>query len=361
MKIITILGARPQFIKAGSINREVLRQQQAGANIQEVIVHTGQHYDANMSDVFFEEMQIPKPDYFLGIGGKTHGAMTGRMIEKIEETLITEKPDWVMVYGDTNSTLAGAIAASKLHIKIVHVEAGLRSFNMRMPEEVNRILTDRISSVLCCPTPAAVENLNNEGIHKWNAGVKVCLSGDVMQDGALFYKEFAQAPVGLVVSSDFVLCTIHRAENTDDPKRLANIIAALNEIGQSKQVILPLHPRTKKILETGDYDTSNLTIIDPVGYLNMMWFIDHCSLVMTDSGGLQKEAFFFGKPCITLRNETEWVELVEGTFNVLVGADKEAIIGAFNAHVFSNDFNVDLYGSGLASVKVIEAVMRYEK
>ena len=361
MKIITILGARPQFIKAGSISREVVRQQQAGANIQEVIVHTGQHYDANMSDVFFEEMQIPKPDYFLGIGGKTHGAMTGRMIEKIEETLITEKPDWVMVYGDTNSTLAGAIAASKLHIKIVHVEAGLRSFNMRMSEEVNRILTDRISSVLCCPTSAAVENLNNEGIHKWNAGVQVCLSGDVMQDGALFYKEFAQAPVGLVVSKDFVLCTIHRAENTDDPKRLANIIAALNEIAQSKQVVLPLHPRTKKIIEAGNYDTSNLTIIDPVGYLNMMWFIDHCSLVMTDSGGLQKEAFFFGKPCITLRNETEWVELVEGTFNVLVGADKEAIIGAFNAHVFSNDFNVDLYGSGLASVKVIEAIMRYEK
>ena len=361
MKIVTILGARPQFIKAGSISREVRRQQQAGANIQEVIVHTGQHYDANMSDVFFKEMQIPKPDYLLGIGGKTHGAMTGQMIEKIEEILAAENPDWVMVYGDTNSTLAGAIAASKLHIKIAHVEAGLRSFNMQMPEEVNRILTDRISSVLFCPTAAAVDNLNNEGIDKWNTGVKVCLSGDVMQDGALFYKEIAQEPLGLMVSSDFVLCTIHRAENTDDPKRLANIIAALNEIGQSKQVILPLHPRTKKIIETGDYDTSNLTIIDPVGYLNMIWFIGHCSLVMTDSGGLQKESFFFEKPCITLRDETEWVELVENNFNVLVGADKQAITSAFKEHVFSKHFNTDLYGDGSASGTIVRALINDEK
>ncbi len=361
MKIVTILGARPQFIKASSVSREVLRKQLEGANIQEVIVHTGQHYDANMSDVFFKEMQIPKPDYFLGIGGKSHGAMTGQMIKKIEEILVQENPDWVMVYGDTNSTLAGAIAASKLHIKIAHVEAGLRSFNMRMPEEVNRILTDRVSSLLFCPTQTAADNLNQEAIGNWGSGAVVVLSGDVMQDAAIFYRDFALRPEDLRLSQKFILCTIHRAENTDDLKRLANIIAALNEIGQYKQVILPLHPRTKKILEQGDYDISNLTITDPVGYLNMVWLIDHCDLVMTDSGGLQKEAFFFEKPCITLRDETEWVELVENNFNLLVGANKEIIIAASKRHVFSRDFNVDLYGNGLASAKVIEAFVDYEK
>ena len=346
MKIVTILGARPQFIKAGSVSREILRQHEAGADITEVIVHTGQHYDANMSDVFFEEMQIPKPDYFLGIGGKMHGAMTGQMIEKIEEILLQEKPDWVMVYGDTNSTLAGAIAASKLHIKIAHVEAGLRSFNMRMPEEVNRIITDRISSVLFCPTQAAVANLNKESIGQWQTDAKVVLSGDVMQDGAIFYKDLAQKPPGLVVSDEFVLCTIHRAENTDDPTRLGAIFEALNKIAQSKQVILPLHPRTKKIIQNLELNTQNLTLIDPVGYLNMVWLIDNAGLVMTDSGGLQKEAYFFGVPCITLRDETEWLELVEAGANVLVGADKDKILNAFTGH---SEFDIenselDLYG-----------------
>ena len=360
MKIVTILGARPQFIKAGSVSREIIRQREAGADIQEVIVHTGQHYDANMSDVFFEEMQIPKPDYFLGIGGKTHGAMTGQMIEKIEGILIKEKPDWVMVYGDTNSTLAGAIAASKLHIKIAHVEAGLRSFNMRMPEEVNRILTDRISSVLFCPTQAAVDNLNNEGFNTWKTDAKVLLSGDVMQDGAMFYKDLAQKPPGLLVSDDYVLCTIHRAENTDDPKRLSQIVSALNEIAQTQKVILPLHPRTKKILQTGDYDTTNLTIIDPVGYLNMVWLIDHAGLVMTDSGGLQKEAYFFAVPCITMRDETEWVELVEAGANVLVGADKAKILEAYQnaSNRFANeDCDPNLYGGGQASQRIVTELL----
>ena len=203
MKIVTILGARPQFIKAGSVSREILRQSEAGVDIQEIIVHTGQHYDANMSDVFFKELRIPKPDYFLGLGGKRHGEMTGRMIEKIEEILLKEKPEWVMVYGDTNSTLAGAIAASKLHIKIAHVEAGLRSFNMRMPEEVNRILTDRISSVLFCPTQAAVNNLNKEGVGNWQTDAKVVLAGDVMQDGALFYNSISEMLEGLEVPHDY--------------------------------------------------------------------------------------------------------------------------------------------------------------
>lgn len=355
MKVVTILGARPQFVKAGSVSREIVRQQKTGLNIQEVIVHTGQHYDANMSDIFFEEMQISKPNYFLGIGGITHGAMTGKMIEKIEEILQLEKPDWVMVYGDTNSTLAGAIAASKLHIKIAHVEAGLRSFNMNMPEEVNRILTDRISTLLFCPTQAAVGNLVNEGISQWKTNVKVVLSGDVMQDGAIFYRDLSEKPAGFDVNDNFVLCTIHRAENTDNPERLSNIISALNQFALSKQVILPLHPRTKKILETGDYNTSNLTIIDPLGYLNMVWLIDNCDLVMTDSGGLQKEAYFFAKPCITMRDETEWVELVEIGANVLVGADKQKILEAYQEHQILDikNLNVSLYGNGNASQVIV--------
>lgn len=357
MKIVTILGARPQFIKAGSVSREIARQVKNGVDIKEVIVHTGQHYDVNMSDVFFEEMQIPKPNYFLGIGGKTHGAMTGQMIEKIEEVLVKERPEWVVVYGDTNSTLAGTIAASKLHIKIAHIEAGLRSFNMRMPEEVNRILTDRVSSLLFCPTRLAVDNLTNEGFNTWKTNAEIILSGDVMQDGAIFYKDFARKPIDINISDDFVLCTIHRAENTDNATRLNNIVSALNEIAEEKQVILPLHPRTKSVLEQGSYDVSNLTIIDPVGYLNMVWLIDHCSLVVTDSGGLQKEAFFFAKPCITMRDETEWVELVDNGFNVIVGANKEKIIDAYSESNITSNYDMDLYGLGKASRIILEKII----
>jgi len=355
MKIVTILGARPQFIKAGSVSREILRQREAGSDIQEVIIHTGQHYDANMSDVFFDEMKIPKPDYFLGVGGSSHGAMTGQMIEKIEEILMQEEPEWVMVYGDTNSTLAGAIAASKLHIKIAHIEAGLRSFNMKMPEEINRILTDRVSSILFCPTQQAIDNLKEEGFDKMDTDV--VLSGDVMQDGAIFYQNLAQKPSGFNLSDEYVLCTIHRAENTDSPERLREIISALNEIAIDKQVVLPLHPRTKKILQIGGYDTENLTIIDPVGYLNMVWLIDNCSLVMTDSGGLQKEAFFFSKPCITMRDETEWVELVDNGFNVIVGANKEKIIDAYSESNITSNYDMDLYGLGKASRIILEKII----
>jgi UDP-GlcNAc3NAcA epimerase len=357
MKIVTILGARPQFIKAGSVSREIIYQQQNGANIQEIIVHTGQHYDTNMSDIFFEEMSIPKPDYYLGIGGDSHGAMTGKMIEKIEEVLIKEKPDWVMVYGDTNSTLAGAIAASKLHIRVAHIEAGLRSFNMNMPEEVNRILTDRISTLLFCPTETALSNLKYEAIDKWNSGAKAILSGDVMKDGTLFYQNLSQKPNGIDLEDDFVICTIHRAENTDDPVRLASIIKAINEIALGKQVVLPLHPRTKKILKNGNYDISNLSIIEPVGYLNMVWLIDNCNIVMTDSGGLQKEAYFFKKYCITLRDETEWVELIEKGVNTLVGADKNKILSAFIMHHDESNFEFDLYGTGVASKNIIDTLL----
>ena len=353
------MGARPQFIKAGSMSREIIAQKKNGVEIEEIIVHTGQHYDANMSDVFFEEMKIPKPDYFLGIGANSHGAMTGQMIERIEQVLLKEKPDWAIVYGDTNSTLAGAIAASKLHIKVAHIEAGLRSFNMRMPEEINRILTDRISSILFCPTQKAVDNLHNEGIEKWQTNAKVVLAGDVMKDGAMFYQKLAQKPNNFDIDDDFVLCTIHRAENTGDAERLTNILDALLEIAKTKQVILPLHPRTKKIIEKLSLKTQNLTIVEPLGYLNMIWLIDHCSLVMTDSGGLQKEAYFFKKPCITLRDETEWVELLEIGANKLVGANKREIIHSFNCCITMNieNKNVDLYGKGHAGQRIISEIL----
>ncbi len=364
MKILTILGARPQFIKAGTVSREIANYK----DIEEIIVHTGQHYDSNMSDIFFEEMKIPKPDYFLGIGGKSHGAMTGQMIEKIEEVALKEKPDWIMVYGDTNSTLAGAIVASKLHIKLAHIEAGLRSFNMQMPEEINRILTDRVSNILFCPTDTAVKNLKNEGFDRFltesgksHKDCKIVKSGDVMYDGALFYRKLAKKP-NINLKDDFILCTIHRAENTDNQERLRDIFEALNEIAKEKQIVLPLHPRTKQKLTNIPITNNQLTIIDPIGYLEMVWLIDNSSLVMTDSGGLQKEAYFFQKPCITLRDETEWVELVENGYNTLVGANKEKIIKVYNQVTnkpITNNQQTNLYGNGDASEIIIKEILNY--
>jgi len=352
MKILTILGARPQFINAASISREIAKYKE----LKEVIVHTGQHFDANMSDIFFDEMKIPKPNYNLNINGLSHGAMTGQMIERIEEVVLKEKPDWIIVYGDTNSTLAGAIVASKLHIKLAHIEAGLRSFNMKMPEEVNRILTDRVSDILFCPTDTAIENLQNEGYDNFSS--KIIKSGDVMQDGAMFYKKFATKPK-CNIEENYILATIHRAENTDNEKRLRAVFEALNEIGKEKQVILPLHPRTKNIINKLNIDTNNLKIIDPVGYLDMVWLITNCELVMSDSGRLQKEAFFFHKPCITLRDETEWVELVEHNFNILVGADKEKILEVYKNAIFNQEFSMDFYGKGQASKKIVQGLIKY--
>jgi UDP-GlcNAc3NAcA epimerase len=393
LKILTILGARPQFIKAGAVSREIKRQKEEGKRLEEVIVHTGQHYDKNMSDVFFEELQIPKPDYFLGVGGKSHGAMTGEMIIKLEEVMLKEKPDVVLVYGDTNSTLAGAVTASKLHIPIAHIEAGLRSFNMKMPEEINRILTDRVSKWLFCPTDTAVKNLKKEGFpfptyqstntpitNNQSTNQQILNVGDVMLDAAMFYKQFAKKPQILTdrytntpITNNYILCTIHRAENTDDPERLKSIFEALEEIAKEIQIILPLHPRTRQKLTNIQITNNQLTIIDPVGYLEMTWLLDNCSLVMTDSGGLQKEAYFFKKPCITLRDETEWVELVEVGANVLVGADKEKIIESYlyisnmllgkektNTQITNNKYtntqtyqSTNLYGDGKASEKIV--------
>ena len=357
MKLLTIIGARPQFIKAAAVSREIKKYD----DIQEVIVHTGQHFDTNMSDIFFEELHIPKPNYNLDINGLNHGAMTGQMLEKIEGVLLKEKPDWVLVYGDTNSTIAGALAASKLHIKTAHVEAGLRSFNMKMPEEINRILTDRISNILFCPTDKAVENLKKEGFESFKETL-ILKSGDVMQDAAIYYSSFSKKPKDLKVENDFVLSTIHRAENTDDERRLRSIFEALNEIAKTKNIILPLHPRTKKIIQNLNLSTENINIIDPVGYLQMVWLLQHCFLVMTDSGGLQKEAFFFKKPCITLRDETEWVELVQNGFNQIVGANKEKILNAYKESQNQNiNFDVDLYGGGKASENIVSKLRSVSK
>ena len=329
MKILTVIGARPQFVKAATVSRALKK-----SDIQEVIVHTGQHHDQNMSQVFFDEMEIPTPHYNLEIQGLNHGAMTGRMLEKIEEVLIKEKPDYVLVYGDTNSTLAGALAAVKLHIPVAHVEAGLRSFEMRMPEEVNRILTDRISKFLFCPTQTAIDNLDKEGYQ--NIDCEIVLSGDVMYDAVLFYKKKIETHSTVIQKENlegkpFVLVTIHRAENTNDPKRLKEICDALNEIHRERQVILPLHPRTKAYLHSQNLKL-DAKVIDPVGYFDMLALLENCSLVMTDSGGLQKEAYFFNKYCITLRDQTEWVELVEMGANSIVGANKAKILAAYQAN-----------------------------
>ncbi len=358
MRIVTIIGARPQFVKAAAVSREIARH----ADINEIIVHTGQHFDDNMSEVFFREMDIPSPDYFLDVNSLGHGAMTGRMLEKIEEVLLKEKPDWVMVYGDTNSTLAGALAARKLHLRVAHVEAGLRSFNMSMPEEINRILTDRISDLLSCPTDQAVANLQREGFG--NFPCRIVKTGDVMLDAALHYKAFSAersdviARLGLA-DRDFVLCTVHRAENTDDPGALGGILSALNDISREMPVVMPLHPRTRKIIEAGNFEMS-FEPIEPVGYFDMIELMSHAKLVMTDSGGLQKEAFFFKKPCVTLREETEWVELVEAGVNVLAGASRADILRcAHEVMAKEISFDQNFYGIGSAASEIISSIRKW--
>mgnify|MGYP001825587353 CR=1 FL=1 len=347
-KIVSILGARPQFIKAAVLSRIILENKE----FTEVLVHTGQHFDANMSEVFFEEMDIPKPNYNLDINGVGHGAMTGRMLEQIEAVLLKEKPDLVVVYGDTNSTLAGALAAKKLGIKVAHVEAGLRSFNMDMPEEVNRILTDRISDLLLCPTITALSNLKKEGFDGFDA--RVALTGDIMGDSVAFYSQLAAGRSEIIKTlqlegKKFILATIHRQENTDDPKVLTSILKALNDISADTLVVMPLHPRTRRMMEKFDLSFSGLTI-DPVGYFDMLQLLKYCSLVITDSGGLQKEAYFNKKPCVIAREETEWVELVNAGFARIGGSDSEQLKEACIEYLNEvPDFDVELYGREVGS------------
>ncbi len=353
-KIITVVGARPQFIKAAALSKAIL----AHKDIEEVLVHTGQHFDANMSDVFFDEMQIPKPKYQFAVNGLSHGAMTGRMLEHIEEVILAEKPDVLLVYGDTNSTLAGALAAKKLKVKVAHVESGLRSFNMAMPEEVNRILTDRISDYLFCPTETAIANLQKEGFANFN--VLIRNSGDIMFDSMLLFSQYIEKASGEIkgmASDSFILCTLHRAENTDDPTRLAQIFDALNIIADEINIILPLHPRTRQKL--GDISLhTNIKIIDPVGYFEMLYLLKHCKMVMTDSGGLQKEAFFNRKFCVTLRDETEWTELVEHGFNMLAGSNTDHIISRYKT-LSIREFNEsrNFYGDGHTSDFIINTLL----
>jgi UDP-GlcNAc3NAcA epimerase len=360
LKIVSIVGARPQFIKAAAVSR-VLRAQQG---VTEMLVHTGQHYDKNMSDVFFAELDIPAPDVNLGIGSGNHGEQTARMLDAIERVLLENKPDIVVIYGDTNSTLAGALAAVKLHIPVAHVEAGLRSFNRRMPEEINRIVADQISDLLLAPTQTGAGHLRREGIGE----DKIKLVGDVMYDAALFYSGKAEqsstimGDLGLT-PGEYVLCTVHRAENTDDPARLRSIFVALTETSQRIPVVLPLHPRTRAALAAlGMSEAAGVgpRLIPPVGYLDMVMLEKNARLIATDSGGVQKEAYFHRVPCVTLREETEWVELVQAGWNTLlppcgstsVVAGIQRILRERNAERAHPDF----YGDGHAAEKIADAL-----
>lgn len=347
-KVISVLGARPQFIKAAVVSRAL-----AARGVAESLVHTGQHFDANMSDVFFTELEIPRPTHHLGIGGGSHGQNTGRMIEAVERVLVDERPDWVLVYGDTDSTLAGALAAVKLHVPVAHVEAGLRSFNRRMPEEINRVLTDHAASLLFAPTETAVRHLADEGI----AGSVVQCVGDVMYDAALFYGAKAEAASSVLASlrlppGSYALATIHRAENTDDPKRLRAILDGF--AGFADDIVLPLHPRTRSRLSSAGLSVPpNVRVIDPVGYLDMVMLEKSAALVATDSGGVQKEAFFHRVPCVTLRDETEWTELVEAGWNRLAPpADSASVTRAMTAARGSRGAPFAPYGTGAAAVEI---------
>jgi len=353
-KLMTVVGARPQFIKAAVLSRKIRGPEYTG-KIKEFLVHTGQHYDENMSNVFFRDMEIPEPDANLGIGSGSHGAVTGAMLAGIEQLILKEKPDLLLIYGDTNSTLAGALAASKLHIPVAHVEAGLRSFMMDMPEEQNRLLTDHLATWLFCPTSAAVANLGAEGIPDQNPAHPsadhkcVVVSGDIMFEASNYYRPKAREKAGAILKGlpqDFFLLTLHRAENTDDLRRLASIIRAINA-RPNVPAVFPVHPRTKKVLENMDIRFgAHVFMIDPVGYFEMLSLEDACSFVVTDSGGVQKEAFFFGKPCIALRDSTEWVELVDCGWNTLTGADELKIMQAIDHIAMPRDFKPFLYGDG---------------
>jgi UDP-GlcNAc3NAcA epimerase len=364
MKILTILGARPQFIKAATVSRAIRGQ----SGIQEIIVHTGQHFDANMSDVFFDQLDIPRPDHHLGIASLSHGAMSGRMLEGIEGLIQQEQPDWVLVYGDTNSTLAGALAAAKLHVPVAHVEAGLRSHNPNMPEEINRILTDRVSSLLLCPTATAVSNLKQEGFpypapNPNKTMQRIDNVGDVMYDAVLYYRERARQHIRLdaygLEHQGYALCTLHRQENTNDPARLDAILGTLSAISRELPVVLPLHPRTRaKLQQTGQASAlQGLTLLDPVPYLEMQRLQMSARVILTDSGGLQKEAYFHQVPCITLRDETEWVETVQSGWNQLVGADRERILTAFGRAPKPEAQQDAPYGNGRAAQTIREVLL----
>ena len=358
MKIAAIIGARPQFIKAAAISRAIAVHNHLTPNssrLTEVIVHTGQHYDDDMSAIFFRELEIPEPKYNLNVGSGSHGRQTGRMLMAIEEVLLKEKPDWVLIYGDTNSTLAGALVAAKLHIRIAHVEAGLRSYNRLMPEEINRIVADQLSHLLLCPSQVAVNNLAMEGITKG-----VLITGDVMADALQFAAIKASAHSDILARlslrpQGYLLATVHRAENTDNNQRLQNILSAFAALNEP--VVCPAHPRTHKLLhETGYQPPENVKLIDPVGYFDIIALEKSARLLLTDSGGMQKEAYWLKVPCITLRDETEWIKTVELGWNILTGADRDRIVETVRTFK-APSAHPPLYGDGQAAAHCLKALL----
>ncbi len=378
MRLISIVGARPQFVKLSPI----IRALQSYKDIHHIIIHTGQHYDYMMNKVFFDELGIPESQYNLEVGSASHGAQTGLMLTRIEEALVKENPDWVLVYGDTNSTLAGTLAAVKLHIPVAHIEAGLRSYNKYMPEEINRVLTDHMSTVLFCPTVQGVTNLKQEGFVNIvdqglidSASLKsmdivadqdnplVINVGDIMYDSLLLCMELAAANSGIMdviglKPGEYFLATIHRVENTDDDSRLRSILGALNELSRDKEVILPLHPRTKnKLKSVGSFNIeSGVRICEPVGYFDMLMLEKNAYQILTDSGGVQKEAYILGVPCITLRDQTEWIETVNDGMNVITGANKDKIIEA-SRKTFNKNVRIVAYGDGKASKRILQTFL----
>ena len=373
IKIVTIIGARPQIIKAAALSRAI--KENFSNEINEVIVHTGQHYDENMSQVFFDELGIPTPNYNLGVGSSSHGVQTSKMIEGIEEILIKEKPDYLIVYGDTNSTLAGAIAASKIHIPIVHIEAGLRSYNKAMPEEINRICCDHCSTMLFSPTATGYNNLIKEGFNPENKkpytidnpGIYHC--GDVMYDNSLHFAEMANDK-RLKTKGNYILCTIHRNNNTDEPERLSSIVKALLKLSEEKEIVIPLHPRTKKLLDVNlSSDIYNklinnerIHIIPPASFLEMIRLEKNADLVITDSGGVQKEAFFFKKPCIIIRSETEWKEIVECGAAIIADANEEKIIDSYYQFIQKeNQEYPEYFGDGKAAFFICNELINNKK
>ena len=379
MKIVTIIGARPQIIKASALSRAI-RNHYAN-EIQEIIVHTGQHYDDNMSAVFFDELGIPKPDYNLHVGSASHGVQTARMMEGIEEILLKERPDFIVLYGDTNSTLAGATAAAKIHIPIAHVEAGLRSFNKSMPEEINRIVCDHCSTLLFSPTQAGVDNLQREGFSLNNKAPytidnpKVFHCGDVMYDNSLHFAEIAETKTSIISKLDlkgkpFILATVHRDTNTDYPERLNAIFSAMLKLSKKQQIVLPLHPRTEKMLKINLdaalreqlFSSPDIQIVPPVSFLEMIALEKNARLVVTDSGGVQKESYFFQKPCIILRPETEWVEIVETGNAILADADEQRIMEAWNRFESHPSANYpEIFGDGRAAEFILQQLIQAKK
>jgi UDP-GlcNAc3NAcA epimerase len=381
MKIVTIIGARPQIIKAAALSRAI--KEHFNGKISEIIVHTGQHYDENMSQVFFNELGIPQPNYNLNVGSGSHGKQTAAMISGIEEILVKEKPNAIVLYGDTNSTLAGAIAASKIHVPVVHIEAGLRSFNKAMPEEVNRILCDHVSTLLFSPTQTGYNNLVNEGFKEMNLppysanNAKIYHSGDVMYDNSMHFASVAEQKTNVIGANNlkkgkFILATIHRNNNTDEPVRLNALFKSLNDISNEHNldVILPLHPRTSKLLETNldpsllkaMRSNSKFKVIAPASFLEMIALEKNCAIVMTDSGGVQKEAFYFEKPCIILRPETEWVELVECGAAIVTDADEKRIKDAFGKLYNSTNLSYPkFYGDGKAAQFICSELLQHLK